>query len=152
MIVSDMIHIERQISMTSHMKQALSFLRMREIRGLEDGIIEIDGDRIFANVQRYETIAIHAPKFEYHRKYVDIQFIVYGEEIIGWMPAEHVTVVEPYNVEKDICFGHGTAGRWTPVLLQAGQLAVLWPEDGHAPKISPGVPAPVMKIIIKVKV
>jgi len=151
MIVSDMIHIERQISLTSHMKKALSFLRRQDLRSLADGKVEIEEDRIFAIVQRYETIAIHVPKFEYHRKYIDIQYIVSGEEIIGWTQAERMTIVEQYNVDKDICFGEAPAGKWTPVLLQAGQLAVLWPEDSHAPKISPGVPAPVMKIVMKVK-
>ncbi len=152
MIVSEMIHIERQISLTSHMKKALTFLHQQDLRGLADGKVEIDGDRVLAIVQRYETIAIRVPKFEYHRKYIDIQFIVYGEEIIGWTPAERMTIVEPYNADKDICFGEDRAGKWTPVHLQAGQLAVLWPEDGHAPKISPGVPASVMKIVMKVKV
>ncbi len=152
MIVSDMIHIERQIPQTAHMKKALSFLRRQDLRGLADGKIEIDGDRLFAIVQRYETMAIHVPKFEYHRKYIDVQFIVSGEEIIGWTPVEHMTIVVPYNVDKDICFGNGPKGKWTPVHLQAGQLAVMWPEDGHAPKISPGIPVPVMKIVMKVKV
>ncbi len=152
MIVSELLHIERQISLTSHMIKALAFLQQQDLRGLADGRVEIDGDRVFAIVQRYETIAIHVPKFECHRKYVDIQCIVSGEEIIAWMPAERMTIVEPYNAEKDICFGEDPAGKWTAVHLQAGQLAVLWPEDGHAPKISPGVPAPVMKIVMKVKV
>ncbi len=152
MIVSEMTHIERQILLTSHMKKALTFLQRQDLRSLADGKVEVDGDQVFAIVQRYETIAVHVPKFEYHRKYIDIQFIVSGEEIIGWTPAERMTIVEPYNADNDICFGEDPAGKWTPVHLQAGQLAVLWPEDGHAPKISPGVPSPVMKIVMKVKV
>ncbi len=39
-----------------------------------------------------------------------------------------------------------------PHTLEVGQMAVLWPEDGHAPKISAGVPALVMKIVAKVVV
>jgi beta-galactosidase beta subunit len=44
------------------------------------------------------------------------------------------------------------AGKWTPVFLQSGQLAVLWPEDGHAPKLAADAPSTVMKIVVKVAV
>lgn len=150
MIISEMTHIGSQISMTAHIQKALFFLQQQDIRGLADGKVEIDGDRIFAIVQRYETMATDVPKFEYHRRYIDIQFIVSGEEIIGWAPAERMTITEPYNMDKDICFGEVPAGKWTPVHLQTGQLAVMWPEDGHAPKIAAGTPASVMKIVVKV--
>jgi biofilm protein TabA len=152
MIISEMKYLERQISMTANMQSALAFLQRQDIQSLMDGKIEIDGDRVFAIVQRYQTIMTDAPIFEYHRKYLDIQFIVSGEEIIGWTPAERMTIMEPYSADKDICFGTAPDMKWTPVHLQVGQMAVFWPEDGHAPKISAGAPALVMKIVVKVVV
>ena len=150
MLITEMRHIDRQVSMTTHMLKALSFLQRQNTQGLAEGKIEIDGDRVFAIVQRYETIRTEAPKFEYHRKYLDIQFMVSGEEIIGWTSSEQMTIMEPYTADKDICFGTAPEGKWSPVHLQEGQLAVFWPEDGHAPRISVGPPAPVMKIVVKV--
>jgi YhcH/YjgK/YiaL family protein len=93
-----------------------------------------------------------APKFECHRKYIDVQYIVSGEETIGWAPIELMSVTEAYDLEKDICFGIVPAGKWTPVFLEAGQLAVLYPEDGHAPRLAAGASSPVMKIVVKVAV
>jgi YhcH/YjgK/YiaL family protein len=152
MIVADIKNIGHQISDAPALKKAIDFLRRWDIRKLSDGRVEIDGDRVFALVQRYETVTVAAPRFEYHRKYIDVQFIASGEEVIGWAPADRVSITEPYDPDKDICFGTMEEGKWTPVHLSAGQLAVLWPEDAHAPKLAAVAPSPVMKIVVKVAV
>lgn len=149
MIVTDLKHIEHQVQLTPGLKKGLAFLR-QDLNNLPDGKVEIDGDRVYAIVQRYETIRTEAPKFEFHRKYIDVQFIVSGEETIGWAPVEGMTITEAYSAEKDICFGKVASEKWTPVRLRAGQLAVLWPEDAHAPKLATAAPSPVMKIVVKV--
>lgn len=152
MLVSDLDRIDHQIASTPGLRKAVTFLRSDSIHSLPDGRVEIDGDRVFALVQRYQTMMTDAPKFECHRTYIDVQFIVSGEEVIGWAPWERMTITETYNSDKDICFGSVANGRWTPVHLQAGQLAVLWPEDGHAPKLASSSSSPVMKIVVKVAV
>jgi biofilm protein TabA len=152
MLVSDLDHIDHQIAGTPGLQKALTFLRLHNIHDLADGKVEIDGDRVFALVQRYETMITDVPKFEYHRKYIDVQFIVSGEEVISWAPISLMTITEAYDEGKDICFGTVAKGTWTPVHLQAGQLAVLWPEDGHAPKLAGSASSPVMKIVMKVAV
>ena len=150
MIITDIKHIEHQVSMTVFFNKAIEFLRRLDIRNLADGRVDIDGQHVFALVQRYETVMTDAPKFEYHRKYIDIQYIVSGKEVIGWAPAERMTITEAYDMEKDICFGIVPKEEITPVFLQAGQLVVLYPEDGHAPKLAAGAPSHVVKIVVKV--
>ncbi|MBI3755405.1 MAG: YhcH/YjgK/YiaL family protein [Deltaproteobacteria bacterium] len=81
---------------------------------------------------------------------MDIQYIVSGEEAIGWVPAERMAITEAYDIEKDICFGTASKEEITMVRLQAGQLAVFYPEDGHAPKLAAGQPSAVFKIVVKV--
>ena len=152
MLVSDLDHIDHQIDNTPGLKKAFAFLRSASLHSLPDGRVEIDGDRVFALVQRYHTKAVDSPTFEFHRKYIDIQFIVSGEEIIGWAPLEGVTVTEAYDTERDVCIGTSAKGSWTRAYLEAGQLAVLWPEDGHAPKLAGCAPSSVMKIVVKVAV
>ena len=152
MIISDLNHIDRQIGMSPELRKAFDFLHRRDILDLPDGRVEIDGDRVFALIQRYETVNADPPKFEYHRKYIDVQYIASGEEVIGWAPVERMTVTEPYDGDKDICFGTVERGKWTPAYLHAGQLIVLWPEDAHAPKLSLATASAVMKIVVKVAV
>ena len=152
MIVTDLNNIDYQVLMTLSLRKAFDFLRGRNLYALPDGRVDIDGDRVFALVQRYETVRTEAPMFEYHRKYIDVQFMAKGEEVIGWAIAETMKITEAYDEKKDICFGTVKKGKWTPVLLQAGEVAVLWPEDAHAPKLAADDPVQVMKIVIKVAV
>lgn len=144
--------MDHQVPMTPSLRRAFDFLQVRDLPQLPDGRVDIDGDRVFALVQRYETVRTDAPKYECHRKYIDVQFIATGEEVIGWAPAERMSVTEAYDAGKDVCFGTIAAGTWTPVRLEAGQLMVLWPEDAHAPKGATGESKRVMKIVVKVAV
>src|SRR5271169_3574908 len=108
MIVTDLKHIDRQVSMSGPLNKAIDFLRRLDADGpdrLTDGKVEIDGESVFALFQSYETVTTDVPKFECHQKYIDVQYIVSGEEIIGWAPANRMTITEAYNMEKDISFG-----------------------------------------------
>lgn len=150
MILTDLKDAENRLPSAPGFGKALEFLRRPDAGELPDGKYEIDGERVFAMVQRYETIKQPAPRFEAHRKYIDVQFMAAGTEIIGWAPLEKVTVTEIYDGEKDVCFGVAPAGGWKPLRLEAGQLAVLNPEDAHAPRLAADAPAPVLKIVIKI--
>ncbi len=150
MIVTDLNHIDRQLSMTESLNKAIAFLRQLDTGKLTEGKVEIDGQRVFALLQRYETVTADAPKFEYHKKYIDVQYIVSGEEVIGWVPADRITVTEEYEADKDICFGKVPRHEITSICLGTGQLAVLYPEDGHAPRLAARRPSTVWKIVIKV--
>lgn len=154
MIVTDLHHIDLRIRTSPDLLKAIDFLRLRDLPGLPEGKVEIDGDRVYAMVQRYETKRNDAPNFECHRKYVDVQFIVTGEEVIGWAPRERMSITNAYDAVKDVCFGAVGRGDWTPLNLRAGQAAMLWPEDAHAPglALAAGAPSRVMKIVVKVLV
>ncbi len=134
MIITDIAHIEEQIRMTPELRKAIDFLRRTDLPRLPDGRTEIDGDRVFALAQRYETEKSGALNFECHRKYIDIQVIVSGVEMIGWALVDRLEVTKPYDEAKDVCFGRVAAGAWTPVRLGSCQLAAFWPSDAHAPK------------------
>jgi len=150
MIAAELREVERQAPATPGLRQAFAFLRRPDVAALPDGRHPIDGDRVFALVQRYETVAEQAPRFETHRRYVDVQYLVAGEEVIGWAPAARLAVTAPYDAAQEACFGTVAAGAWSPVLLRAGELAVLYPEDAHAPKLAARAPSSVHKIVVKV--
>lgn len=150
MILTDLENAESLLPGGAAFKMALDFLRRPDLPALPDGKYEIDGEKVFAMVQRYETLVLAEPKFEAHRKYIDLQFLAAGAELIGWAPLEKMAVREVYDGGKDACFGFVTAGAWKPLRLGAGQLALLDPEDAHAPRLAAGAPAPVLKVVVKV--
>lgn len=120
--------------------------------GLPAGRHGLDGDNCFALVQDYTTKPPAQAAFEAHRKYADIQFIQAGRETLLWAPLVALTqVTKPYLEEKDIAFFAAPPAS-TPLNLQAGEFAIFFPEDGHAPGLECGGPCAVRKIVIKVRV
>ena len=112
---------------------------------------ELDGDRVYALVQRYRTKPHDQGKLESHRKYADVQFLVAGRETILWAPlAALTTVTQPYDATKDIAFFGPVAGA-TPLHLSAGQFTILFPADGHAPGLETEGALDVVKVVVKVR-
>lgn len=152
MIVTDVAHLAEQATLTPALQKALSFLQALPSQPLADGRIEIDGSNVYALVLSYQTEAGGDWVFEGHRKYLDIQYVLSGEEVIGWAFLDRAAVTMPYDPEKDAWLGTVPATEITPVLLAAGQLVVLYPTDAHAPKNAAGAEGPVKKIVVKVAV
>ncbi len=90
------------------------------------------------------------PTFEAHREYIDIQYVVSGTEILGWVPLDAVTTTVPYNAEKDAVLGKVPDDEWTPVRFQTGQVIVLYPTDAHAPGLAIDQPEYIKKIVMKI--
>ena len=83
---------------------------------------------------------------ESHRRYLDIQFVVSGEDCIGWLPVAACSrVSQAYNSETDLQFFFDRPGTW--IDLAAGSFAVFFPQDAHAPLATSGS---IHKVIIKV--
>jgi len=151
MIVTDIAHLADQARLTPALQKALAFLQALPAGPLPDGRVEIDGEDAFALVQSYET-QTGAWLFEGHRKYLDIQYVASGEEVIGWAFIDRATVTVPYDPANDAWLGTVPADAITPVRLAAGQLAVLYPADAHAPRHAAGAALAVKKIVVKVAV
>jgi biofilm protein TabA len=152
MIVCDLEHAAEQIRITPALQKAIDFLRQARDQVTPDGRVEIDGTRVFALFQSYETMTTTMPKLEAHRKYIDVQYIAAGVEVIGWAPLETLMITDPYNDANDVLFGSMPLDEMASVRLCVGQLVVLYPADAHAPKLAAGAPSPVKKIVIKVAV
>ena len=150
MIVADLDRAVQQANLTQSMRKAFEFLQRARGADLPDGRSEIEGSKVYVLVQSYQTRAQNAnPTFEAHRKYIDVQCLVSGKEIIGWAPLDRVSTTVPYDKEGDALLGK-VSGEYTPVHLAADQLVVLYPTDAHAPGLADGEPRPVKKIIVKV--
>jgi YhcH/YjgK/YiaL family protein len=89
--------------------------------------------------------------FETHRKYVDVQVIFEGEELMEVAPRDSLTVRDPYNPDRDAVFyqdvAHGSVLR-----LRAGEAAIYFPEDAHMSSLQAAGPQLVRKAVIKVPV
>ncbi len=129
--------------------KAIEFLRRSDLAALADGKYPIDGDKVFAVIQGYVTRARQDCKWEAHRKYIDIQHIVAGEEGFGYAPVDQIKIKTEYNPEKDIAFYEGDS---SVIPVSAGSLVVFFPHDAHQPGIAVNNPMPIRKVVVKIAV
>ncbi len=115
----------------------------------EPGRYELDGEKVFALVQRYQTKPLAEGKWESHCKHIDVQFVVSGVERIGWAPISRLTLTELYDETKDVAFYKGNGDF---VTVPEGSFVILFPEDAHMPGIAVDEPSPVTKVVVKVRV
>ncbi len=134
-------------------RKALAYLRSHDFTKMEDGTYPIEGEKIFAKVQRYETRLHDSCRPETHQKYLDIQYVVEGEEYLGWCPfSPDLSVASPYDERTDVTFYERLVPESNIVLLP-GSFAVLYPDDVHRPCCAvEGETAHVTKVVVKVSV
>lgn len=118
---------------------------------IPDGKVELDGRNVYAIIQSYNTKdEADSPRFEAHRKYIDIQFLLAGRELMGWAPLESLTITEPYDSDKDILFGTAPKSSSAFTSFTAGQAIMLSPADAHAPGLTSSNPCDVKKVVVKI--
>lgn len=97
-------------------------------------------------VQKGTTKPLAGALLEAHGKFLDIQYILEGHEVVGWAPTDALTPDGAFNEEKD----YGMyAGDSTPITVPAGYCYVVFPEDAHAPGKHPDTPNDYTKIVVK---
>lgn len=71
-------------------EKALEFSHTADFRTLETSVVEIEGRTIYAQILDLTTQQRELQKSEVHRKYLDIQFMAWGEEEIGIVNGNNV--------------------------------------------------------------
>lgn len=140
----------RNLGVEGRYAKAIDFLKNTDLESLAPGKYEIDGKNVFANVQEYTTIPWEEAKYETHRDYSDIQYMISGTETMTYAPIDELNVSVPYNEEKDVVF-YDNENPGLKVVAKAGEYMIFNPWDGHKPKAAAGEPAPIKKVIVKIK-
>jgi YhcH/YjgK/YiaL family protein len=127
-------------------RQALEYLRTTDMAAVALGRHDIDGDRLFALVQEYQTRPPTDCVWEAHRRYVDVQYIVRGVERMGHAALPDMVPRLAYDEQKDVAlFEPGSRF----VTLTAGMFAIFGPNDVHSPCVAADRPQPVRKVVVK---
>lgn len=131
------------------MDKAVDFI-LSCTKDIADGIHQIEGLDGYANVTSYDTKEFKDGMWECHRKYLDVQAVIDGEEVMYVAPLSTMKDDIPYNEEKDCAVPAGD-----PLLTQVlvpGYAAILWPQDVHMPKMNRTGKCAVKKVIVKIKI
>ncbi len=131
--------------------KAFAFLKNNDLATLALKRYDIDDNNLYATVSEYTTKNEENANFEAHKKYIDIQYVINGKEIINIAPLSTLKeVITPYDEAKDIEFL--TVDKVVNYKADPGRFFIFFPDDAHRPGIKDGENSQVRKIVIKLKV
>ncbi len=145
MILDTLENAAKYAGIRSGLSEAFGFLDQPGLAELETGRYEISGDLVYALVQRCNGKKIEEARLEAHRKYIDIQYVISGEESMGWSPRAHLAPSDQYDEKKDVEFFPDRPE--AVIKVPAGSFAVFLPTDAHMPCIGEGS---IHKVVMKV--
>jgi len=158
MIIDKIENAHLYEALSKRIEKAFEYIKATDLQNIKPGKYEIDIENIFALISEYKTKSEQEGKLEAHRKYIDVQYVIEGEELMGYSPlgnpafanatAGRQQILEPYKEENDIVFYTGDKS-FTKV--SEGMFAIFFPEDVHMPGISTGKISDVKKLVIKVR-
>ncbi|MDD4956314.1 MAG: YhcH/YjgK/YiaL family protein [Candidatus Omnitrophica bacterium] len=146
MILCSIADLYKYCDMDPGLAMAAEFIGCEDLDSYVSGRHFIDDD-VYVIIEDQVGKGTKGARLEAHKRYIDIQFCLAGEDTIGIKPvAECGEPTEPYSEEKDIMFFPGEATEW--VTVNRGTCVVIFPEDAHAPLAGNG---PVRKAVFKVR-
>lgn len=138
-------------NLSEFIKIGLNYLENTDFSKVSNGRYEILEDKVYANVQDYISKPEHEGKFEAHKRYIDIQYIVKGEEKIGVSDILNFEEATVYESEKDIIFLTPKIDSKVEFIeLKEKEFMILTPQDAHMPMITIDQPCYVKKVVVKV--
>lgn len=129
--------------------KAIDFLKITDLKSLPIGRIEISGEKVFANVMEAEAKEENNLKFEFHKRYMDIQIDIEGTENIQ-IGIKTTRIVEKYIEEKDI--GIADCTEYITCKLGEGNFIICMAEEPHKPGIVTKDNRYLKKCVLKVAV
>lgn len=124
------------------------FLTETDLKNLPTGRIDLTDD-VFVAVSEYETKEKEDAKFESHKKYIDLQYLISGEELIGLTNEKNLEVAIPYSEPNDITFYNFNGGKMLSATPE--KYFIFFPDDIHRPSIKKGEKGMVKKAVVKIK-
>lgn len=127
---------------------AFKFLIESDLKSLPIGRIDLNED-VYAAVSEYETKNPEDAKYESHQKYIDLQYVISGKEIIGLTNESEIKVISPYDENKDIAFYDFEGGKMLSATPDS--YFIFFPHDKHRPCIKTEGADNVRKLVVKIK-
>lgn len=148
MVLDTLANASRYAGLHPAFPRAFAFLGSTDLSALPPGRHTIDGDRMYVSIDHKDGRGREGARLEAHRRYIDIQVTIDGDEEIGWMPlAACESASAGFDESKDVGFFDGRVTTWLAV--PRGTFAIFFPDDAHAPLAGRGL---LKKAIVKIAV
>ncbi|MGL4520655.1 MAG: YhcH/YjgK/YiaL family protein [Phocaeicola sp.] len=147
MIITTLKDCSRYENLHPKFKMLFDYMKSTEILHLPLGRIELCGEELFINNVEPAALTKEEQPLELHESYIDVHMLFSGKESMGWLPTDKITSYsKPYEADEDCALTADTPT--TYIVLKPYDMAIVYPEDAHAPLIGTGK---IRKMIAKVK-
>ena len=148
MIIDTIENLNKYVGLNPLFADVVAFLEGHDLRTMEPGKYPIKDKDLFLNLTTAKGRGKEAAVLETHINMIDIQIPISCAETFGYTPLCDLPAFD-YNAEKDVTL-YGDTKAQTYVTVEPMQMAIFFPQDGHAPCI---IDEPeIKKAIFKVKV
>lgn len=148
MIVDHISNREKYYFLGEEFRKALDYFATVPDTPFEKANIPLADSDVLVKARPMNTKYEADCSFEAHRLYADIHFVAYGRERIGYADVQKLTELS-YDGEKDAA---ALAGNGDLITLERGYFMITLPDDAHMPCVCVGKPAPLGKMIAKIKI
>ena len=151
MVYDSIQNIEQYRGLSDDICEGLMFLKNADPE-ISKGVYQVN-PRVKAIVSEYETKRVNEYGYEAHKRFIDIQCVLKGEEKVACLPIERLKETKPYSEEIDAAFYTADINhQHSNISLLPGYFAIFFPQDGHMPQLCDGNPNWVKKIVVKVQI
>lgn len=152
MIKNSLKYTKNYYNLSNKIKLALEYLEKNDLKVFDNGRYDILGDDVYVNVQDYTSKPETQGKWEDHKKYIDIQFMIKGTERIGVGEIDNYQTTEAYDESKDLEFLAVANDNYQFINMNENDFIILYPQDVHMPQIAMNTPSYVKKAVVKISI
>ncbi|MBQ4120327.1 MAG: YhcH/YjgK/YiaL family protein [Clostridia bacterium] len=152
MIFDSLVNAKQYKGLNAKIDKLLEEAKKYTSDNYPEGVLELDGKDLYMIFANYETHDRKDAVVEAHKQYIDVMYMVEGEETIYVKQTQDIkNITKEYDAEIDALLGDLDDDA-VPIRLKAGSFVVLFPQDAHSPACVVDAPLNVKKIIGKVRI
>jgi YhcH/YjgK/YiaL family protein len=128
--------------------QAFAYMKNTDLASLKPGDHPIVGEDVYARITEGPLKNIDSTKWEAHKNFIDIHYVITGREKIGIGPLSSASIAVPYNSTRDLSFYVGKGKYYT---AEPGTFFLAFPKHIHRPGLEVDGKGTEKKLVVKIR-
>lgn len=149
MIFTTISKLSNYIPLIPNLEKVCKELEKASLMTLDEGRYDLLGDDVFYMINLYKSSCENDKNYEYHKKYIDVQVMLSGQELCLWSKDETSLNKEDF-LEKDISFKR-IKKEDAKLILSSHDVAIFFPGELHKPGLDYNYREINRKIVFKIK-
>lgn len=148
MIIDKITCMDRYIPSLPALEHVITILQSGTLENQALGNYTTEHPNLRYNLFAYQTEKHHADEYEIHKKEIDVQILLTGQERMDIAMQDPIVPVLEYDEDKD--FLMAKAERVTSYHAKPGSFVIFFPGEPHAPNLIDETATQVRKVVFKI--